>query len=360
MGLEPATLLQRYPELARQLPWRALGDWPTPVRRLERLGAALGLELWLKDDGGSAPRYGGNKVRKLEPLLGAALAAGARTLLTAGGIGSNHALAVAVYARELGLAAGSVLCPQPPTPAVARTLARLVRLGAALHPCSSRPLVPLHLELAARRSATPVYRIGPGGSSPLGTLGYVSAGLELGEQIARGELPRPGAIVIALGSGGSAAGLAVGLGLGGVESEVVAIRVVERWLANTALARLLVARTRRLLSRLGVRSPPPARLSIQGGELGRSYGSVTPAATAACRLALEEEGIALETTYTGKALAGLARRADALRGQPVLFWNTYNTNDLGWIDELPPGAPLPERIAAWLAGGSELGVDIPG
>jgi D-cysteine desulfhydrase len=353
-------LLRRYPGLSERLPWRALGRWPTPVRRLERLGAALGLELWLKDDGASAPRYGGNKVRKLEPLLGAALAAGARTLLTAGGIGSNHALAVAVYARELGLGAGSVLCPQPLTPAVARTLARLARLGAALHPCSSRPLVPLQLELAARRSAAPVYRIGPGGSSPLGTLGYVSAGLELGEQIARGELPRPAAIVIALGSGGSATGLAVGLGLCGVQSEVVAVRVVERWLANAALCRILVARTRRLLARLGVTAPRPAPLSILGGELGRGYGAVTPEATAACRLALEEEGIALETTYTGKALAGLTRRAEAFRGRPVLFWNTYNTCDLGWIDELSSATPLPPRIAAWLEGGSERGVDIPG
>jgi D-cysteine desulfhydrase len=345
VSLEPA-LLRRYPALGSRLPWLPLGSWPTPVRRLVRLGEELGVELWLKDDGQSAPRYGGNKVRKLEPLLGAARAASARTLLTAGGIGSNHVLAVGVYARELGLRAAAVLVPQPVTPSVQRTLDGLQRLEVTLHPCPNRPLVPLYLELAAARARPPVFRIGPGGSSPLGTLGYVSAGLELAEQIERGELPCPETILLALGSGGSAAGLSLGLALAGIPSQVIGVRVVERWLCNLPLLRILIARTRRLLARHGVVTPDP-RLEILEGELGERYGAVTPAGAAAVERALELEELRLETTYTGKALAGLIRLA-AGRNRPLLFWNTYNAMDLDWLQSQPRAVPLPSAIARWL------------
>ncbi len=353
MSPETPALLRRYPGLAERLPWLSLGAWPTPVRRLARLGGGLGRELWLKDDGRSAPRYGGNKVRKLEPLLGAARAAGARSLLTAGGIGSNHTLAVGIYARELGLRAAAVVVPQPVTPHVRRSLEGLARLDVELHPCPARPLLPLYLARAARRAPPPVFTIGPGGSSPLGTLGYVSAGLELGEQIERGELPCPDAIVLALGSAGSAAGLALGLGLARVATEVIAVRVVERWLANEPLLRLLLARTRRLLAALGVRPERAAPLRIQGGVLGREYGAVTAAAAEAVARARELEGLELETTYTGKALAALL--GGAVGGRRLLFWNTYNAMDLSWLYEGGAAGPLPEPIPRWLSRGSSRG-----
>lgn len=352
MSPEPTALLRHHPELGLRLPWLPLGRWPTPVRQLSRLGEELGVELWLKDDGQSAPRYGGNKLRKLEPLLGAARALGARTLLTAGGIGSNHVLAVGIHARELGLRAAAVVVPQPVTPGVQRNLERLRRLKVALLPCPARPLVPLYLEQAAARLPGPVYRIGPGGSSPLGTLGYVSAGLELADQIERGELPCPETILLALGSGGTAAGLALGLALAGIPSRVIGVRVVEWWLCNQPLLRILLARTRHLLGALGVPGPGSRiRLAIQDGELGGGYGEVTPAASAAVEQASRLEGLALETTYTGKALAGAIRFARRAGGRRLLFWNTYNAMNLDWLESEPGDDPLPAAVAAWLARG---------
>jgi D-cysteine desulfhydrase len=321
------------------------------VRPLERLGRELGVELWLKDDGLCAPRYGGNKVRKLEPLLAAARTRGAQSVVTVGGIGSNHVLATAVHARALGLAARAVVVPQPPTSQVVRTL-ELARTLCDLVPCPTRALVPLYLARAARAAPQPAFVIGPGGSSPLGTLGCVSAGLELAAQIAARELPAPAAVFVALGSGGSAAGLALGLALAGLETPVVAVRVVERVLANRSLTRLLAWRAARLLRRSGAELPAavPIRLEVEHDEFGDEYGRPTPAARGAVERAAEAEGLALETTYTGKALAGLVRcAAQTAHRQRLLFWNTHNARDLAELTAGSVGAPpLPEPIQRWL------------
>jgi 1-aminocyclopropane-1-carboxylate deaminase/D-cysteine desulfhydrase-like pyridoxal-dependent ACC family enzyme len=346
----PRPLHARFPSLDRSLPWLTLGELPTPVHRLDDLSARLGVELWVKRDDRSSPRYGGSKVRKLEPLLAEATRRGARTLVTVGGIGSNHVIATAVHGAHLGLGTRALVFPQPVTESVRRTLELCLALGVELVPSPSRVHVPLRLGQLAR-STEGGFLVGPGGSSPLGTLGFVSAALELAAQLASGELPEPDEIFVALGSGGTAAGLALGCALAGLRSRIVAVRVVERPLANRTLLEILLRRTARLLRRLGAELPPglSPRLEVRHDQLGGRYGRPTEAGEAAVALFAEHAGIQLETTYTGKAAAALlAHAAGPGRRRRLLFWNTHSSVDLAPLLSTPPRSSLPPEIQRWL------------
>ncbi|MEZ6189022.1 MAG: pyridoxal-phosphate dependent enzyme [Planctomycetota bacterium] len=265
------------------LPWVSLGDFPTPVERLEGLGRELGCELWIKRDDRSGAPYGGNKVRKLELLLARALQDGARTAVTIGAYGSHHALATAIYARELGLASELVLYPQPLTEHVLDDLLLDHAVGAGLTRVAHAVFAPWRSGRVATRCEAPA-RIPAGGSNALGTVGFVEAGLELAGQVEAGELPRPHAIVVAAGTCGTAAGLALGCELGGLATRVVAVRVVPGLIANGFNLRRLRRGALALLRQAGLAPDlrAPVGLELEARELGRGYGTPTPARRRPC------------------------------------------------------------------------------
>ena len=349
-AIHPA-LLARFPQIAGKLPWLSLGNWPTPVTRLRRLGRRLDAPLWIKHDEGSGALYGGNKVRKLEPLLGEAVERAARSVLTVGGIGSNHVLAVAIYAQALELPTRAVVIPQPITKHVRRNLELDLALGVELLPCPVKELVPIYFHRARRRFGPACYATGPGGSSPLGTLGFVAAALELKQQIDRGVLPEPGDIFVALGSGGTTAGLALGCAMAGMKTRVVGVRVVEQLICNGPLTRLLMRRTLGLLRRLAgpLARPRELQLAVAHRQFGGRYGRPTEAARAAIQLLRDSEGLKLEPTYTGKALAAMLEYCKGPgKGRRVLFWNTYNGQDTAPLLQRGPQTELPARVRRWL------------
>jgi D-cysteine desulfhydrase len=311
-----AALFAAYPELNERLPSERLVLAPTPVEEVAGLGA------WVKRDDRTA-KPGGNKVRKLELLLADARHRGRRAVLTLGASGSNHVLATAVYARRLGFAAThAVLFPQPASDAVTRRSALFRELQVATASVAGKALVPMAL---AGRAVASLWRgqgrpyfMGPGGSSPLGSLGYVGAALELAAQVRAGACPEPRTIYVPLGSGGTAAGLLVGLRLAGLSSRLVAVQVVPWPWTSTRQLWSLARRTAALLGRLGVAVPPLDGLEVAGDQLGPGYGAATPAAVAAVARAAGA-GLTLETTYSGKALAALLARREA----GALFWLTY-------------------------------------
>ena len=181
-GMNP--LFENWPTLADRLPYVALGEFPTPIIRLERLGRDIGLDqLYVKNDGLSGRVFGGNKIRKLEFTLGQALRVGAKEVMTFGAAGSNHALATAVCARQVGLRSISLLTPQPNARYVQRNLLMSYHCGAELHHYPNRRLRALgaRLQLLRHRLLTGRYPlvIPPGGSSPLGVMGFVNAAFEL-------------------------------------------------------------------------------------------------------------------------------------------------------------------------------------
>lgn len=338
---EEYPLFRRFPRLGAFLPRVKLGVWPTPVERLSFLERRHGLPpFYVKRDDLSSPHYGGNKVRKLEFTLADALRQGCRVVMTMGAAGSNHVLATAIHGRRLGLKTVALLFDQPCAEYVRRNLLLDARFGVQFRWASSIPLVPVaylreriyHLGMGER-----VYWLGPGGSSVLGCLGYVNAGLEIAEQVERGLLPEPGIVVTAMGTHGTAAGLWVGLKLAGLGSRVVGVGVVETAYCNPFLWARLANRVARLLEGMdeSIRVPRarPSGLLFVGDQLGRGYAHLTREDVQAVREAYELEGLKLEGTYTGKALAGALRLGSDGAGKPVLFVNTYNSADLSHLIE---------------------------
>ncbi|MFG2848694.1 pyridoxal-phosphate dependent enzyme [Kitasatospora sp. NPDC048296] len=328
----PPLIHQRWPEVAVTLPHLPLGEAPTSVRPLAGLGCRS--EVWLKDESGYGHGgWGGNKVRKLEWLLpGIRRGRPARTILTVGGLGTNWGLTTALYARQHGLDVALALVDHPVDDHVRAQLRRLRDSGATLHFAHTKVrlllAVPWLFARHTRGLALPRY-LPPGGSSPLGALGYVECALELAEQVAQGLLPEPGWVVTAVGSGGTAAGLALGLRLAGLRTRVLGIVVNDTLrLDSTALTRL-ATKSRTLLRNRGARLPH-VRLGAddivtERGWLGPGYAHPTARARAALGLASSEAGLELELTYTAKALAALLDldAAGRFADGPVVFLNTF-------------------------------------
>ncbi|MDG4859010.1 pyridoxal-phosphate dependent enzyme [Streptomyces sp. T-3] len=329
-------LHRRFPELAGSLPYVSLGEGPTPVRELT--GIAEGIPLWCKDESGfGSGGWGGNKVRKLEWILPDVRRRGVGTILTVGALGTNWGLATALYAREQGLHTALALVDQPLDDHVRTQLERLQRSGADQHFTRTKTrtiaAAPWLFLRHSCRGRLP-YFLPAGGSAPIGTLGYVEAAFELAAQVADRALPEPSHVVTAVGSGGTAAGLALGLKLAGLErSRVVGVVVNDSLRLDPQAIATLAERTEHLLRKRGAEFPPtrlgPDDVTMVRDWLGPGYGRPTTQALGAQQLAAERGQLALEPVYTAKALAGL--RAMAAEGRlgdgPVLFLQTYGPRD---------------------------------
>ena len=327
------TLASRFPGLNASLPLHALTDLPTPLEPADGLAHEIGAgRLLIKRDDLTAHPHGGNKVRKLEYLLGDALYRGCDTVVTFGAAGSNHALATAVYARQLGLTCYAVLTDQPLTSDVGPTLRYHARLGTILVHADGY-LDSLHKAEGIRNrhpgGAARLYEIAWGGSSWLGATAFVNAALELSAQL--GERAEPHFIYVACGTMGTAVGLALGLRLAEMQTRVVAVQVVPEPVTTAANFEKLFERTNRELhdreSTIPIFENPLANVELRAEFLGPGYAEATPECAAAIKLIKAAEGLRLETTYTGKALAALVHdaRSGRLEADRALFWNTYNS-----------------------------------
>jgi D-cysteine desulfhydrase len=306
------------------------------VRRLPALEREAGDgEIWVKDDGVFGGAWGGNKARKLEWILPDALRKRRSSIFTIGALATNHGLATALYAREHGLPAVLALVDQPFDEHVAQQLERIERSGARIYKTRGTfgTIAALPRIYAANtdwRRLAPPYFLPVGGSSPVGAVGYVDAALELAGQVELGELPAPSRVVVALGSGGTAAGLVLGFALAGLDTRVVAVQVNDRMPLDQRRVARLAGRAQRLLARrgadLGRVRIDPADVRVEARWLGRGYGHHTPEGDDAIDLAQREAELHLEPVYTGKAMAALLglRREGGFGQGPVLYWHTHN------------------------------------
>ena len=323
----PATrpaLFERFPDLEGCVEWTPLGAGHTPVERLDTKSWPGAPEIWVKRDDRADAVYGGNKVRTLEFLIGG----GAGPVITVGPTGSHHVLATALHAESLGRPCYALLTPQRMTAHHEEIHARLTRRCAGILSLQSgypRRFGPGLLRDLARL-LVPAKRariVGPGGASPRGTLGHVSAGIELADQIRRAELPHPREVFVPFGTGGTASGLALGFALAGMRTPVVAVRVVPRPIGLRAVLTFKAVRTWRLLHDRGLCAPlPDLRLRVEHRFAGPGYAHPTPEAERALDRAAAA-GLPLETTYTAKAFAALLHHAETRPGGPRLFIQTY-------------------------------------
>lgn len=324
--------------LGKNLPYVSLGEFPTPIKKLDRLGQDLGLEnLFIKRDDLSGKVYGGNKIRKLEFVIGEALRVKAKEVMTFGGAGSNHALATAVSARKVGLRSISMLMPQHNAEYVKRNLLMSHYCGAELHQYPNRTMVSIgtHFEYIRHKlkyGKVPFY-IPMGGSSPLGIVGFINAAFELKEQITNSELPEPDRIYVAMGTAGTAVGLKIGVMVANLKSQIIPVRVIGEDFRSEAAVIKLFSETISFLRDIDP-SFPDLKISAQetgivNDFLGEGYAIFTPEGMEAITLFKQQEGAKLDGTYTGKAAAALihdARNQD-LKEKVVLFWNTLNSRD---------------------------------
>ena len=289
-----------------------------------------GLGVWVKEDGAfGSGGWGGNKVRKLEWLIPDAKRRGRRSILTFGGLGTNWGLATALYGREHGLETALALVDQPIDAHVSAQLARLAASGARIHRTHTKARTVAMLPwLLARnaRGGRPPYLLPAGGSSRVGVLGYVEAALEIAAQVEDGTLPEPAHVVVPVGTGGTAAGLALGLQLAGLRTRVVGIVVNDQLRLDAPVIARLARRTAALLERRGARLGrlriEPDMLDLTRDQIGAGYGHPTEAASRAAALAAEE-GLPLDPVYTAKAMAGLlALREEGRLDGTALFIHT--------------------------------------
>lgn len=315
------------------LPVHRFGTFPTPVEEIDlsRSVPSFRGRAWVKREDLSADLAGGNKVRKLEYLFGAALARRARALVTTGGLASNHCFAAAYHGRRVGLEPYLVLFPQRLTDEGARRFRANCALaaGLAFSPwATATPIVAAAVRARLAAKGLHPYAIPPGGSSVLGAIGFANAGLEIAEQVASGELEPPDVVFAAASSGGTAAGLALGLQLAGLRTRVVAVPVYPPPLTSVFLIRQLARRAHRRLSRLAGEPLPdfdPGRVALARGYLGSGYGEPTAGGSAAIEVA-RDLGLALEMTYTAKAFAAFldAAGSEAHRERRLLFLLSYD------------------------------------
>ncbi len=305
-----------------------IGQYPTPVERLEKLG------LWVKRDDLTSPIYGGNKVRKLERILPEAKERGKTRIVTVGAVGSHHVLATAIFGARAGLRVEAAVVPQPRTEHVVENLRANLAAGATVRPVRTYVGAGVSVLLHAGRDALIVPM---GGSNVTGSLGYVDAAFELAKQVELGELPEPDAIVVTLGSGGTAAGLTAGLALAGLKTIVVGVVVAAPVWFVTGWTRRLVRAT---YTAAGGRDPNAlrGRLRVVTTELGKGYGEPTEDGRRALEIA-GEAGLKLDLTYTAKCFAGALKYVQNAPSERVLYWHTLSSAPLGPLLEKAPAVP---------------------
>lgn len=345
-------LAAQYPLLANRLQKQALADLPTPVSTVRFDTDKGARSILVKHDDVSSPQYGGNKIRKLEYIFHRAGERGARRIATFGAVGSNHALATAMFATNSGFECTCFLAHQKRTPNISKTLnmhrrigTEIVRIGHGVD-----RLATLRRYLHGRRS----WVVPLGGSNWLGAVGFVNAGLELANQVAAGDIPVPDRIYIANGTMGSSAGLALGIALAELPTDVHVVRVVDDTFANRRSFERLLRKTILMMNRLDPSIPDNlferTQVCWRDDFFGKGYAVSDAVTAAAIARAKDQLGLSLEATYTGKAMAALLHDLESQEytGETCLFWNTYNSRPLPVTDEKPATADnIPDEFMSY-------------
>lgn len=333
-----AVTLTKAQELADRLPRAELGFFPTPLYKLENLSKELGIELYIKrDDFTGMNLFGGNKIRKLEYLLGEAKAKGCEYAITYGATQSNHAMETAASCRRVGIKPILYLTAvvEPDEGDVRSNLLLDKILGAQIHIMDILPgeteddadaraaQMGAEQARALTEAGHPCANIPMGGASEVGSVGFVRGYLELQGQLQTMGIA-PDYIFHATGTGGTMAGLAAGRKLVGGRERIVSVTASYK---NDGYEAKVEGLANRVLALLGAeeRVDKDIDLTVERGYYLPGYEQPNEQASEAIRLLARTEGLFLDPVYTGKAFAGLighVRDGSVQPGSTVIFWHT--------------------------------------
>eukprot|EP00190_Bangiopsis_sp_CCMP1999_P004512 CAMPEP_0198734116 /NCGR_PEP_ID=MMETSP1475-20131203/50478_1 /TAXON_ID= ORGANISM="Unidentified sp., Strain CCMP1999" /NCGR_SAMPLE_ID=MMETSP1475 /ASSEMBLY_ACC=CAM_ASM_001111 /LENGTH=362 /DNA_ID=CAMNT_0044497525 /DNA_START=359 /DNA_END=1443 /DNA_ORIENTATION=+ len=338
MQVDPAIVDYEAPEFAKKVPSPApsrrarLAMCPTPIHRFNLPGDLEGFEIFVKRDDMTGATLSGNKVRKLEFVLADAIEKGADTIITCGGIQSNFCRCAVMAAKELGMISHVFL--RSPTPGEPQSVGNqgnvlLHKLnGTVIHLVKKQPyltgLLPKMEELAVslKKEGAKPYLIPVGGSNATGLWGYIECWEEL---ISQSILDTITDVVVTVGSGGTAAGLAIGNYLTGLKVKMHAISVCDN-------AEYFHGHVNEMIAELGLQNEVKSEdiLNIIDGYKGRGYALNTDEELEFCRDVVRTSGIPVDPVYTGKGVRGLVLELQRqrqtgeghFRGQKILFVHT--------------------------------------
>ena len=311
-------------ELLARFPSLPFVPAPTIVEPMPRLLALLGggPRLVIKRDDAIPFGFGGNKVRKLALVAAKAVADGADTLITAGGVQSNHARATAAAVAKLGLRAVIVANGAAPERLTANALLDNMLGAEVVYVPTREDRAPMILEVAdqLRREGRRPFAIPIGASTPLGALGFALALAELVDQ-----MPAPDVIVHATSSGGTQAGLVAGCRLLGLSTRIVGISADDSSASLQSHIRAIISGMADLLEMDPLKLARGTALEVDDRFVGDGYGIPTDDSREAIDLCARTEALFLDPTYTAKGMAGLiayVRQQKFKENQTVLFWHT--------------------------------------
>ncbi len=331
-------LFEYYPSIQSHVPYISLGSFPTPVIRLDNLSKYLSVpSIWMKRDDISGVIYGGNKVRKLEFVFGKVIDRGYKKILAYGSIGSNFTIACCMYGKEINIPVDLVLYKTSLTDSVIHNYKLNQRLSGSMSIYSSISGVVYGILKRMVSSLNTYYLMPPGGSSPQSALGYINAMFELYDQIKNGEIPMPDYIFLPVGTGGTLIGLLIGKVILKIPVKIIGISVVDKILTSQTILKIQIYRVVRYFNRISGYNLSSDKvikeLNIDYNFLGRGYTYPTESGVNAIDLLKTHEGISLDTSYTGKAMAGMLYyiQSSIKPDSNVLFWNTLNSRIITFL-----------------------------
>jgi len=307
------------------LPTVTLVSQASPVEELKRLSEAVGVtngpRIFIKRDDLLSFGCGGNKVRKMQAVAAEAQASGADTLITCGGVQSNHARVTAAAGAVLGMRV--VLVVNGQKQALPTGNARLdALLGADVRHVASRddrdPTMKAVADELRAAGRTP-FIVPLGASTATGALGFARGVSEIAGVV------KPTVIIHSTSSGGTQAGLIAGCALVGVRARVIGISADD---SSASLTRTVGTLLNEMAAKLGAKRETIAAegsVEVDDSQVGGGYGVPTAASTEALELLARREGILLDPVYTAKAMAGLIARLRSGAFAPadtILFWHT--------------------------------------
>jgi D-cysteine desulfhydrase len=356
-----------FPQLEKSCSWAPLGNYPTPVEPLLFDGQLKNSSsmLWVKREDIASEIYGGNKIRTLEWLFAQAIREGADEICSTGSYGSNHAVATILHAPRHGLRSSVMLHKQPYSQTARENLEVTLSKADEVSALAHWTFLPMAIFWKRRRDkakSRTAFIMAPGGATPTGALGYVSAALELAQQVNSEQMPMPRRIVLAVGSTCTTAGLLLGTEIAGrlgftgkwqEPPEILSVRVTPWPITAPRRIALLSFRTSRLLYRLTgdprVLVPYSTllqRLTVDASRIGKGYGHPTLSGLESMK---QFPDIVLDTTYSAKATAALADIVKSKSGC-TLFWATKSSAPLPALDQSRMNR-APSTMLRWLRRG---------